>query len=107
MNWQQIRLQVLDRDNHTCRQCGRSSVRLNIHHITHRSFGGLNILGNLFTLCGKCHRSAEPKHGIIKPTTIQLEEETRDRLKGFGKKGESYNDIVIRLMDYYEGKIEK
>ena len=37
-------------------------------------------------------------------TTIQLEEETRDRLKGFGKKGESYDDIVIRLMDNYEGK---
>ena len=30
-------------------------------------------------------------------TTIQLEEQTRDRLKGFGKKGESYDDIVIRF----------
>ena len=35
-------------------------------------------------------------------TTIQLEEQTRDRLKGFGKKGESYDDIVIRLMNFYE-----
>jgi hypothetical protein len=40
-------------------------------------------------------------------TTIQLEESTRDRLKGFGKKGESYDDIVIRLMDIAEGKIKK
>ena len=40
-------------------------------------------------------------------TTIQLEEETRDRLKGFGRKGESYDDIVIRLMDHYEGKAKK
>ena len=37
-------------------------------------------------------------------TTIQLEEETRDRLRGFGKKGESYDDIVIRLMDFFERK---
>jgi hypothetical protein len=35
-------------------------------------------------------------------TTIQLEEETRDRLKGLGKKGESYDAIVLRLMDFYE-----
>jgi hypothetical protein len=40
-------------------------------------------------------------------TTIQLEEETRDRLKAFGKKGESYDDIVIRLMDIAEGKTKK
>jgi hypothetical protein len=40
-------------------------------------------------------------------TTIQLEDETRDRLKGFGKKGESYDDIVIRLMDTAEGKTKK
>jgi hypothetical protein len=40
-------------------------------------------------------------------TTIQLEEETRDRLKGFGKKGESYDDIVLRLMDFYEDKTEE
>jgi hypothetical protein len=37
-------------------------------------------------------------------TTIQLEEETRDRLRGFGKKGESYDDIVLRLMDFFESK---
>jgi hypothetical protein len=40
-------------------------------------------------------------------TTIQLEEKTRDRLKGFGKKGESYDDIVIRLMDIAEGKTKR
>lgn len=40
-------------------------------------------------------------------TTIQLEEQTRDRLKSFGRKGESYDDIVIRLMDHYEGKAKK
>jgi hypothetical protein len=44
---------------------------------------------------------------IVGNTTIQLEEETRDRLKAFGKKGEIYDDIVIRLMDHYEGKARK
>lgn len=35
-------------------------------------------------------------------TTIQLEKETRESLKKYGWKGESYNDIIERLMDYCE-----
>ncbi len=31
-------------------------------------------------------------------TTIRLETETRDKLKGFGTKGESYDSILNRLM---------
>jgi hypothetical protein len=43
----------------------------------------------------------------VAKTTIQLEEETRDRLKDFGKKGESYDDIVIRLMKFYKENSKK
>jgi hypothetical protein len=35
-------------------------------------------------------------------TSIQLEEETRDELKDMGKKGESYDDIIVRLMKFYK-----
>jgi predicted CopG family antitoxin len=35
-------------------------------------------------------------------TTIQIEKETREKLKHFGHKGESYNDIIERLMNYFE-----
>ena len=30
-------------------------------------------------------------------TTIQLEEDVRDKLKSFGAKGETYNDIITKL----------
>ncbi len=30
-------------------------------------------------------------------TTIQLDEEVRDKVKSFGAKGETYNDIINRL----------
>lgn len=36
-------------------------------------------------------------------TTIQIEEETREKLKQFGHKGESCNDIIERLLNYFEG----
>ena len=31
-------------------------------------------------------------------TTIQLSRETRDLLKNFGKMGETYDDVIKRLM---------
>ena len=32
-------------------------------------------------------------------TTLQVKSETRDRLKSIGKKGESYDTIINRLLD--------
>jgi len=42
-------------------------------------------------------------------TTILVEEETRERLRLFGKKGETYDQILRRLMSIaeYEGFMEK
>ena len=34
-------------------------------------------------------------------TTIQIEEETRDRLKDIGKMGDSYDSVIRRLLDFY------
>ncbi|MFH1588535.1 MAG: hypothetical protein ABIA76_04325 [Candidatus Diapherotrites archaeon] len=31
-------------------------------------------------------------------TTIQLSPETRDKLRDMGKKGETYEDIILRLL---------
>jgi hypothetical protein len=35
-------------------------------------------------------------------TTIPVERETRDRLRSLGKKGETYNEILKRLMSLAE-----
>ncbi len=34
-------------------------------------------------------------------TTIQLSKRTRDRLLEFGKKRETYDDLLNRLIDFY------
>ena len=33
------------------------------------------------------------------PTTIQVDEPTKERLKSFGLKGDTYQDIINRLYD--------
>ena len=35
-------------------------------------------------------------------TTIQIKEDTREKLKRFGHKGESYDTIIERLINYFE-----
>lgn len=59
-----VRVAVLERDHHACRNCGWSHARktandprtfLELHHIEHHADGGENTPGNLITLCNVCH----------------------------------------------------
>ena len=37
-------------------------------------------------------------------TTLKVLKKTRDRLVNFGKKAETYDDILTKLMDFWERK---
>jgi hypothetical protein len=66
-----VRVAVLERDHHACRNCGWSHARkiandprtfLELHHIEHHADGGENTLGNLITLCNVCHDDVHRRH---------------------------------------------
>ena len=42
-----------------------------------------------------------------KKTTLQLTEETKKRLDKIGHKGETYDDILSRLLDHQEKRSKK
>jgi len=44
---------------------------------------------------------ANPKY-----TSIQLTKETKTRLKRMGRMGDSYESIILRLLDKHDGKKE-
>jgi hypothetical protein len=50
----EIRWQVWERDNFTCKHCGMRRD-LTVDHIFPERLGGTLILANLQTLCGKCN----------------------------------------------------
>jgi hypothetical protein len=41
---------------------------------------------------------------IMARTTIVLDTSTRDKLKAFGGKGDTYEDIILKLIKHYEEK---
>lgn len=50
----EIREAILIRDGYACVKCG-SKDKLQVHHIWHHKYGGGDDIGNLETLCLKCH----------------------------------------------------
>ena len=54
-----IRKAVILRDGCKCMECGKSNCRLEVHHIKPRRWKGSSTLGNLITLCTKCHNRTE------------------------------------------------
>lgn len=54
-----IRKAVILRDGRKCMECGKSNCRLEVHHIKPRRLKGSSTLGNLITLCTKCHQKTE------------------------------------------------
>ena len=54
-----LRKAAILRDGCTCQECGKTKCRLEVHHIRARRFGGADTIGNLITLCSKCHQKTE------------------------------------------------
>lgn len=72
-----IRHAVLERDQYRCQTPGCPNTRfLEIHHIRPRRNGGANELGNLLTLCSRCHRRVHAPHQNMALISPQVDEET-------------------------------
>jgi hypothetical protein len=54
-----IRKATILRDGRKCMECGKSNCRLEVHHIKPRRLKGSSTLGNLITLCTKCHQKTK------------------------------------------------
>ena len=60
-----LRIATLMRDNYTCQDCGKKDCRLEAHHIVPRRLKGSDSIGNLITLCDKCHDKTEGNEDLF------------------------------------------
>lgn len=66
VDWDNLRIQIFERDNYQCRRCDRSlrgTNRRHVHHIKPLSKGGSNNPSNLISLCDICHHH-QHKHSF-------------------------------------------
>lgn len=76
--WQRKRLEIMQRDNFTCRHCGDSQSTLNVHHLEYNGEPWEVQNDLLITLCEVCH---ECEHAYRKKAESSLLSEFRK--KGF------------------------
>lgn len=67
-NWEEIREEVIEENNHECIGCQRTSTPLEIHHVIPVSQGGSHAKSNLEPVCPDCHAAA---HGEQMAPTVR------------------------------------
>ena len=63
--WAAKRQARMDLDGHECKGC-HSKEDLQVHHATYVRFGGRELMSDLVTVCGRCHRLI---HKTYRPTS--------------------------------------
>jgi hypothetical protein len=66
-----LRWQVMRRDNITCRYCGNQSGPFHIDHVYPVSKGGATSLENLVTSCASCNLKKHDSVGVYWPSGIK------------------------------------
>lgn len=67
--WQEKKRQRMEIDGYKCVMCGRhiSHCRtMQVHHITYARLGNENVLTDLCTLCGSCHKKIHNYYNRIR-----------------------------------------
>ena len=67
-----LRLAAIKRDQNTCKLCGATNTRIEVHHITPRRQNGLNTISNLICLCSDCHKKVTGQEDRYKTTLYHL-----------------------------------
>ena len=94
-----LRKAAILRDNCTCQECGRKNCKLEVHHIRARKYGGADTIGNLITLCEKCHQKIEGREK-------EFEERYFNKIKSKPKRFD-YATHVMQGKNYLREEISK
>lgn len=78
--WQKKRLEIMQRDNFTCKLCGDTKETLHIHHSRYKGTPWQADDEHLHTICATCHRFMtykEKDEGVVRIIKTTFEEGDR------------------------------
>lgn len=104
---EQIRQQVFERDNYTCRYCGSTQPPLHADHVYPWSKGGETSINNLVTACRKCNGKKSNKVGVWPLSTEYIDRmENKRKLEVAKEKQNSaimfYNLLVSGILIFID-----
>ena len=98
----ELRIQVFERDNYTCKCCGKKTKRgrsLTVDHIRPVSMGGKSVLSNLQTLCSECNTMKDRQEIDFKITSSPLTEPKPLNLSIRPSQTEDPKNILKRIIN--------
>ena len=101
--WRKKRLEILNRDEFTCRLCGDKETTLNVHHIKYAKGNPWetdNI--DLITLCEHCHKEIE-RHKRINLYTFSILDINNNNIRIL--KSDGWEDECRIMFLNYFGKV--
>jgi hypothetical protein len=112
-----LRFEILRRDNHACRYCGRSApeVKLHIDHVVPRVLGGTDEPSNLATSCDECNggkSSSAPDQNVVDDVsqkTLQwsaaIAQAAEEMMAASGGRNELHEAVLAAWPNFYRNRI--
>ena len=110
--WQRFRLQILNRDNFRCTQCGNSRLELHVHHEHYSGQPWEVPPEQAKTLCADCHKNRHVKIPVLENMLLERSE-LEDKIRNSENKYAINTWFqAIRIMDreiekYYPQKVKE
>ena len=100
--WQKKRLEVLQRDNFTCRSCGSTEKELHVHHIYYlpNKLPESYPLSAYISLCFECHQMEEDNLKLLSDTLL-------NRFRRMGASAKDIESFMIALHLYLNSTNEE
>jgi hypothetical protein len=106
--WQKKRLEILNRDNFTCQNCGSTETTLHVHHRVYSNGEPWEIDNKrLVALCEDCHESEKNKLIQYEPLLLEqlkikfFADDLRELAYGFEKLELNHESRVVASMIAY------
>lgn len=112
-----LRFEILRRDSHACRYCGRSApeVKLHIDHVVPAALGGADDPANLVTACADCNTgktsSAPDQHVVadVDQRTMQwsaaIAQAAEEACAASADRTAAYDAVLGAFPSYYRDRI--
>ena len=75
--WEQKRQERIEIDK-GCVMCGRPLNRIKkiqVHHVSYRNLGNEDVMNDLCTLCGSCHRKIHSYYNRVRGSEVKSQEQ--------------------------------